>query len=314
MASTISAGTTSGTAINISGDTSGALQLQTNNGTTAVTIDTSQNVGIGTTSPSSSQVGPTLQIGSASGANNQGNLRIAHNNVSLSNSRAFDIYVNDNDDLTFKDGTSNSVLMTLTHSSVGGNLLVGTTTAGLYNQNSVNGISVVPGTSSAIQIATDPAGSSGNASLFLNMRNSPVNGAKYTRFFYNGSSEVGSISLNGTTGVLYNLTSDYRLKNNATPLTGASEFIMALQPKTWDWWDGSGKGVGFIAHEFMEVAKYSGNGKKDEVDAEGKPVYQTIQPSSSEVMANLVALVQELNAKVEAQAATITALQAKVGV
>jgi hypothetical protein len=51
MASTISAGTTSGTAIAIAGDTSGALALLTNNGTTAVTIDTSQNVGIGTTSP-----------------------------------------------------------------------------------------------------------------------------------------------------------------------------------------------------------------------------------------------------------------------
>lgn len=53
MASTISAGTTSGTAIAIAGDTSGALALQTNNGTTAVTVDTSQNVGIGTASPSS---------------------------------------------------------------------------------------------------------------------------------------------------------------------------------------------------------------------------------------------------------------------
>jgi len=82
MASTISAGTTTGTAIAIAGDTSGSLQLQTNgtttavtistaqdatfagkvtsagaltlasNGTTtAVTIDTSQNVGIGTSSP-----------------------------------------------------------------------------------------------------------------------------------------------------------------------------------------------------------------------------------------------------------------------
>ena len=43
MASTISAGTTSGTAIAIAGDTSGQLELKTNNGTTAVTIDTSQN-------------------------------------------------------------------------------------------------------------------------------------------------------------------------------------------------------------------------------------------------------------------------------
>ena len=80
---------------------------------------------------------------------------------------------------------------------------------------------------------------------------------------------------------------------------------MALKPKSWDWWDGSGKGVGFIAHEFMEVAKYSGNGTKDELDDEGKPKYQSIQPSSSEVMANLVALVQE-------QQALITTMQAKL--
>ena len=53
MASIISAGTTSGTALNMTGDTSGQLQLATNGSTTALTIDTSQNVGIGTTSPSS---------------------------------------------------------------------------------------------------------------------------------------------------------------------------------------------------------------------------------------------------------------------
>jgi len=51
MASTISAGTTAGTAIVVSGDTSGSLQLRTNGTTTAVTIDTSQNVGIGTATP-----------------------------------------------------------------------------------------------------------------------------------------------------------------------------------------------------------------------------------------------------------------------
>jgi hypothetical protein len=51
MASVIAAGTTSGTSLNLSADTSGVLQLATNGTTTAVTIDTSQNVGIGTSSP-----------------------------------------------------------------------------------------------------------------------------------------------------------------------------------------------------------------------------------------------------------------------
>jgi hypothetical protein len=51
MASIISAGTTSATSLNISADTSGVLQLASNNGTTAVTVDAAQNVGIGTSSP-----------------------------------------------------------------------------------------------------------------------------------------------------------------------------------------------------------------------------------------------------------------------
>jgi hypothetical protein len=53
MASIISASTTSGTALNMSADTTGVLQLATGaTPTTAVTVDASQNVGIGTTSPS----------------------------------------------------------------------------------------------------------------------------------------------------------------------------------------------------------------------------------------------------------------------
>jgi hypothetical protein len=118
---------------------------------------------------------------------------------------------------------------------------------------------------------------------------------------------LGTITQNGTTGVLYNLTSDYRLKNNPQTLTGAKDFVMALQPKKWQWWDGSGEGVGFIAHEFMEVAKYSGNGTKDAIDADGKPAYQSIQPSSSEVMANLVSLIQEQQAIIESLKARLDA-------
>jgi len=190
-------------------------------------------------------------------------------------------------------------------------VMVGTTVSGLYTQNTVNGFAANPGTSTNIQIANDPAGSTGNACVFLNFRNTPVNGAKYIRTFYNGTTETGSISLNGTTGVLYNITSDYRLKNNAVPVTGAKDFVMGLQPKTWDWHDGSGKGVGFIAHEFMQVAKYSGHGEKDAIDSDGSPVYQNIQPSSSEVMANLVAFIQEQATTINALTARIVALEAK---
>lgn len=61
MASTINASTSAG--IVTSADTSGVLQLQTG-GTTAVTVDASQNVGIGTSSPSAN-----LEVKSASNPN-----------------------------------------------------------------------------------------------------------------------------------------------------------------------------------------------------------------------------------------------------
>jgi hypothetical protein len=51
MPSIISTKTSGGGGIAVTGDTSGVLEIQSNNGTTAVTIDASQNVGIGTASP-----------------------------------------------------------------------------------------------------------------------------------------------------------------------------------------------------------------------------------------------------------------------
>jgi hypothetical protein len=48
MASIVSAGTTSATALNMSADTSGVLQLASNNGTVALVIDTGQRVNVGT--------------------------------------------------------------------------------------------------------------------------------------------------------------------------------------------------------------------------------------------------------------------------
>jgi hypothetical protein len=169
-----------------------------------------------------------------------------------------------------------------------GILLVGTTTT------TGDGVAVFPN--------LDTGGS-------INVRKgAAASGARFIIFDRSGS-QIGSISQNGTTQVLYNISSDYRLKNDQQPLTGAKEFVMALQPKKWQWWDGSGEGVGFIAHEFMEVAKHSGNGEKDAVDAEGKPIMQSIQPSSSEVMANLVAFIQEQQALIQSLTDRITALE-----
>jgi len=89
MASVISAGTTSGTSLNLSADTSGVLQLATNGTTTAVTIDTSQNVGIGTASPTVKlDVTGSLKVTNSSGStivanrtSNPGSFELQHSGV-----------------------------------------------------------------------------------------------------------------------------------------------------------------------------------------------------------------------------------------
>ena len=260
-----------------------ALTLQSA-GTTAVTIDTSQNVGIGTTSPSSSQVGPTLQLGSASGANNQGNLRIAHNNVSLGNARAFDIYVSDNDDLTFKDGSSNTNLMTLVHSSAGGNLCVNTTSAltvgkvsVLFNGQAENGIVLKTSYAST--------------------------GSDFARFYNSAGTETGSITQNGTTTTSFVTSSDYRLKENVAPMVGALATVAQLKPVTYKWKADGSDGQGFIAHELQAIVPDCVTGEKDAVDEEGNPKYQGIDTSF---------LVATLTAAIQEQQAMITALQADV--
>jgi len=137
------------------------------------------------------------------------------------------------------------------------------------------------------------------------LSNALTNGGTFYHFQFNENGTArGSITSNGST-TAYNTTSDYRLKNITGPITGAKDFIMALQPKQGTWKSDGSKFVGFLAHEFQEVSPSSVTGQKDAVDADGNPIMQAMQASSSEVMANLIALVQE-------QQALITQLQADV--
>jgi hypothetical protein len=165
-----------------------------------------------------------------------------------------------------------------------GNLLVGTTIAGA---GAGSGRLTVESNSAAISVPV----------AFSDLRTD--NSSSVMVYIVRKGSVVGSIS---TTNALtiYATTSDYRLKNNQAPLTNSGAFIDALQPKTWDWAQDGSKGVGFIAHEFAEVSPNSVSGQKDAVDADGKPMYQSMQSSSAEVIANLVAEIQSLRKRLAA--------------
>lgn len=126
-------------------------------------------------------------------------------------------------------------------------------------------------------------------------------------------SVVGSITFTSSL-TTYNSTSDYRLKNITGPLTGAEakDFVMALQPKQGSWKTDGSKFVGFIAHEFQAISPSSVVGSKDAVDEEGNPLMQSMQASSAEVIANLVAFIQELSTLITAQSATIQSLTERI--
>jgi hypothetical protein len=166
-----------------------------------------------------------------------------------------------------------------------GNLLVGQTSSG--GNKPAGGICL-----------RQPEYTAGSSSILISHATSTTNGNSYAEFSYDGTA-IGNIVQSGTTAVIYNTTSDYRRKSNVKDLTGSGTFIDALKPRAFDW-DTGDKAVGFIAHEFAEVSPSSVCGEKDAVDSDGKPVYQAMQASSAEVIANLVAQIQELRQRMAA--------------
>jgi hypothetical protein len=98
-------------------------------------------------------------------------------------------------------------------------------------------------------------------------------------------------------------------------MTGALAKVAQLKPVTYKWNADDSQSQGFIAHELQEVVPECVTGEKDGVetytDEDGveqtRPRYQGIDTSF--LVATLTAAIQELNAKVDAQAAEIAALK-----
>jgi len=137
----------------------------------------------------------------------------------------------------------------------------------------------------------------GGCTQFISHSTSDGSGDSYIEFGYNGT-KIGSITQNGTTGVLYNITSDYRLKNVIGPVVGSGDRIDTLQPVEYEWKADGSRTRGFLAHDFQKVYAQSVTGEKDAVDEDGNPVYQNMQASTSEVIADLVAEIKDLRRRV----------------
>jgi hypothetical protein len=303
MASIISAGTTDSTSLNISGDKTGILQLASNNAVTAVTIDASQNVGIGTTSP-----GYRLDVGTNSVAGN------IHTYGSITSGTLAGYSIKSIPRLTNDTGTFENTYIGC-GASVGniifqqGNSF--TTASNIERMRIDSGGSVQVGTTSALGSARvtiktpDGSGSLIPLTLAVGLVSDGYGGVS----FRNPNGAQGGISINSTS-VTYNTTSDYRLKEDVQPMTGALAKVAQLKPVTYKWKINGRDSEGFIAHELAEVCPQAVTGEKDAVDEEGNPKHQGIDTSF--LVATLTAAMQELKAINDTQAETINALTARL--
>lgn len=262
MASIINATTTAG--VSVQGDNSGSLQLATNNGTTAVTIDTNQRAAFvaGT---------DALPAITTTGDTNTGIFFPAAD--------------------TFAASTAGTERMRITSS---GQLFVNNTT------------NLISGALDNVQITAGAPSSSIQYGMMIggNSTTYTVNAIRFVNTYT--PAVVGTITI-GSSSTAYNTSSDYRLKENVAPMTGALGLVQQLKPVTYNWKSDGSSGQGFIAHELQAVVPDCVTGEKDAVDEEGNPVHQGIDTSF--LVATLTAAIQELKAELDATKAEVQALK-----
>ena len=134
-------------------------------------------------------------------------------------------------------------------------------------------------------------------------------GSKSLAAFFNPNGVVGTISTNAS-ATAYNTSSDYRLKENVTYDFDATTRLKQLKPARFNFKADANRTVdGFLAHEVQEIIPEAIHGTKDQIDSEGKPVYQGID--QAKLTPILTKALQETIAKIEQLEARLTALESK---
>ena len=273
----------------------GQIQFQTGAGSNAMLIDSSGNVGIGTTSPARKldiqqlSTDYQLRIGDTSnyydiGRNTSNGLFTFYGSQAVASGYVF--------------STVNGERMRLDTS---GNLLVGTTSGTSF-------LTIDSNSSSATRTKMTINGFASGYGYGIIFN--PRNDSNPTPVLFNNASgsAVGNIVCTSSS-TSYNTSSDYRLKENVAPMTTGLMTVKALKPVTYDWISDKSVGEGFIAHELAEVIPLAVCGEKDAVNEDG-----SIKPQGvdySKIVVHLVAAIQELSAKNDSLMARVAALEGK---
>ena len=96
------------------------------------------------------------------------------------------------------------------------------------------------------------------------MRLDSGSGSGYAVKFYHETTNVTCGSIRTTaSSTSYNQNSDYRLKTDVQPMTGAADRVKLLKPCNFEWIADGTRVDGFLAHEAQEVVPESVVGTKD---------------------------------------------------
>ena len=258
--------TPTGTGINRINATANSLQLQTG-GTAAVTIDSSQNVGIGTSSPATQ----LHVIGETRIDPSSGNARLR---FSTSGTERAQIFAESGANLGFETGGTERMRI-----DSSGNLLVGATS--FDSSNTGHAFSSAGGSAYHTR--------SGATVLFLNRLASTGTIVE----FQQANTAVGTISVTSS-ATAYNTSSDQRLKDNIVDAPSASDDIDAIQVRSFDWKaDGSHQKYGMVAQELQSVAPEAVTGDADSEDMMGVD-YSKLVPMMLKEIQSLRARVAQL--------------------
>jgi len=305
MASIINATTSTG--LVSSADNSGSLQLATNNGTTAVTIDTSQNMGIGTTSPNTK-----LHV------QGSGNTYLRVKDTLANGYNAATLY--ENTDRQFRVGTLGTVggftngAFIIYDETAGawrmvidssGNVGIGTTTPASYGalavRKGINGTWI--GASGNCSFQTSDAT---NSSLYV-VHSSANSGTTFIgtdaagrlQMFCSATASGGVYLSNG--GTSWTSASDERVKENLEPIQNGLAKVASLRAVIGNYInDETKKPKAFLIAQDVKAVL------PEAVDSSNP---DELGLAYTDVIPLLVASIKELNAKVEAQAVRIAELE-----
>jgi hypothetical protein len=307
-----------------------SLGIDDNATSTAITIDGSQNVGVGTATPTAALdiIGgirlnkngglTTAKVGNFGVSGFEGYIEpydvsgftkivntLAGGNVAIETGGSERLRVNASGNLLV--GTASTIgAANFTVNSPAGNVRMNLANAGVerfgvfadpglaalytggaipmtFSTNGAERIRILAGGETIFGSATPVAAGftnvvfNGSSFFGMAIKTTGPAGSAFMSFHNSANTQVGTIVQASASTTVYNTSSDYRLKENVTPIQGAGDIVKAMRPCTYTFTTDGVWSDGFIAHELQELHPLAVTGVKDAMKDEEYEVTPAVE-------------------------------------